>query len=152
MSTPRRSISFGAVGVVAVLTLGAAACGDDGGSDGGVAAGEGRDIAARSGCAGCHGANGEGGIGPAWVGLAGSEVQLVDGTTVVADEAYLTASIKTPDAQMVGGYAVAMPVNQLSDPDIAKIVAYIQSLGSATPATTLVLPTAPTIPVATPAP
>ena len=86
------------------------------------------DIAARSGCAGCHGANGEGGVGPAWIGLLGSQVQLSDGTTVVADEAYLTSSIKDPAAQIVAGYPVAMPVNQLSDDDIAKIVAYIESL------------------------
>ncbi|MGI9030070.1 MAG: c-type cytochrome [Ilumatobacteraceae bacterium] len=147
---------------IAPLLLTLAACGggrgtaeggdDDDGGPNRAAAAEGRDIAARSGCAGCHGANGEGGVGPTWIGLAGSQVPLVDGTTVLADQAYLTASIKTPDAQKVTGYAVAMPVNQLSDADIAKIVVYIESLaaGEAPPPPTGA--TAPTIPVATPAP
>ena len=159
MTSPGKRISFGALGVAAslLLAVGTGACGDDGG-DGGddgpsAEAEEGRQLAARSGCAGCHGTNGEGGVGPAWVGLLGSQVQLNDGTMVTADEAYLTSSIKDPSAQIVAGYAVAMPVNQLSDEDIAKIVAYIESLAegpTGTPAP--VGPTAPTIPVATPAP
>lgn len=156
--------------LVASLLLGVAACADDGGdrtaegtgttSASGnngtgpdpASAAEGRDIAARAGCGGCHGINGEGGIGPSWVGLAGSQVALEDGTTVVADAAYLTSSIKTPDAQVVAGdYSVAMPVNQLADADIAKIVAYIESLASSAPPPTTALTgaTAPTIPIAT---
>lgn len=162
MSSRRQRISFGAFAVVApvVLAATAAACGGDDAGGTGAAGGadpatieEGRQIAARSGCTGCHGANGEGGVGPAWTGLAGSQVQLVDGTTVVADEAYLVSAIKTPDAQKVAGYEVAMPANQLPDEEVAAVVAYIQSLAEgpgATPAATG--PTAPTIPVATPAP
>lgn len=148
-STRRR-----ARGLTAALALtGAAwACGGGGGGGGGDAD-EGRQIAARSGCAGCHGANGEGGIGPSWIGLAGSQVTLNDATTVTADEAYLINSIKDPGSQIVGGFAVAMPVNDLSDDDVAKIVAYIESLrDAAAPTTGPALPTAPTIPVATPAP
>ena len=91
-------------------------------------------------------------MGPPWVGLLGSQVQLTDGTTVVADDAYLISAIKTPDAQKVAGYAVAMPVNQLNDEDIAKVIAYITSLTDATVTTPAPGPTAPTIPVATPAP
>ncbi len=156
-TTPR------AIGVLAPILLAIAACGggdgdDSGGGDGGgdgpnlAEAAAGRDIAARSGCAGCHGANGEGGVGPPWIGLLGSEVELSDGTTVVADREYLTASIKTPDAQKVAGYPVAMPVNQLSDDDIAKVVAYIETLAEGAPPTSAGGPTAPTIPVATAAP
>ncbi|MGH9272314.1 MAG: c-type cytochrome, partial [Ilumatobacteraceae bacterium] len=124
-----------AIGVLVPFVLAFAACGgggggdsdDTGGGDDGpnlAEAAAGRDIAARSGCAGCHGANGEGGVGPSWIGLLGSQVELTDGTTVVADREYLIASIKNPDAQKVAGYPVAMPVNQLSDEDIAKIVTY----------------------------
>ena len=157
-----------ALGILAPLLLAVAACGgsdaDSGNGGGGSAtsggsggpnlalAAEGKDIAARNGCAGCHGANGEGGVGPAWIGVFGTEVELTDGTRVVADEAYLIDSIKTPDAQKVAGYAVAMPANQLSDDDIAKVVAYIESLAGEAPATTSPLPTAPTIPIATAAP
>jgi len=159
VTSPRQRWSFGGVGIVTsvVLALGVAACGGSGGgSDAEAMADEGRQLAARSGCAGCHGANGEGGVGPAWIGLLGSQVQLNDGTTVVADETYLTQSIKDPAAQIVAGASVAMPVNQLSDEDIAKIVAYISSLGGAggggATTTVAVGPTPPTIAVATPAP
>jgi cytochrome c oxidase subunit 2 len=157
VTSPRQRRSFGALGVVTavVLAFGAAACGgSDGGSDVEAAVDEGRQLAARNGCAGCHGANGEGGVGPAWVGLLGSQVQLNDGTTVVADEAYLTQSIKDPASQIVAGASVAMPVNQLSDEDIAKIVAYISSLGGGGATTTAgaVGPTAPPVPIATPPP
>lgn len=157
VTSPRQRRSFGALGVVTsvLVALGVAACGgSDGGSDAEAAIDEGRQLAARSGCAGCHGANGEGGVGPAWVGLLGSQVQLNDGTTLVADEAYITQSIKDPASQIVAGASVAMPVNQLSDEDIAKIVAYISSLGGggATTTTGVVGPTPPTVAIATPAP
>ena len=36
------------------------------------------------------------GTGPTWKGLYGSEVKLVDGTTVTADETYLKESITDP--------------------------------------------------------
>jgi mono/diheme cytochrome c family protein len=159
-----RRTPFFTLGVLSPILLAIAACGGGEGEAGSGGSGSGgsgpspadaaagRDIAARSGCAGCHGADGQGGVGPAWVGLAGNEVQLTDGTTVVADEAYLTASIKTPDVQKVAGYPVAMPANQLSDDDVAKVVAYIQSLAAGAPATPAPGPTAPTVPVATAAP
>lgn len=152
-----------AIGVVAPLLLAIAACGGGGGSDDGgggdggdgpnlAEAAAGRDIAARSGCAGCHGANGEGGVGPSWIGLLGSQVELTDGTMVVADREYLIAAIKTPDTQKVAGYPVAMPVNQLSDEDIAKVVTYIETLAPGAPPTSVGGPTVPTVPVATAAP
>ena len=75
----------------------------------------------------CH-REGGGGIGPDWDGLYGSTVTLDDGSTVVADEAYLTLAITDPDAQLVDGYDVKMPANDLSDDDVAAIVAYIRSL------------------------
>ncbi len=72
----------------------------------------------------------ENGIGPDWEGLYGSTVTLDDGSTLVADEAYLLESIVDPDAKKVDGYSIGMPVNDaLSDEDIASIIAYIQSLG-----------------------
>ena len=81
----------------------------------------------------CHREGGDG-IGPDWEGLAGSTVTLDDGSTVVADEAYLTLAITDPDAQIVDGYDIRMPPNDdLSDDDVAAIVAYIQSLGTPEP-------------------
>jgi cytochrome c oxidase subunit II len=115
-----------------VLVAAAAACADDGagGNRSGPpdAAKAGLELARTKGCSACHGASGEGGLGPAWVGVLGSTVTLTDGTQVVVDEAYLTRSIKDPQAQVVTGYAVAMPVQQLTDQEVADLVAYITSL------------------------
>src|SRR6476661_6106775 len=123
----RRALAVGLL--LPFVGAAAAACGgkgEAGGPSGAVA--HGKELARSSGCTACHGANGEGGLGPAWVGALGSTVELVDGTTVTVDEAYLTRSIKDPQAQVVDGYSVAMPQNELSDADIADIVAYITSL------------------------
>ncbi len=88
----------------------------------------GSDIARTNGCPACHGLDGEGKTGPAWVGLAGAERPLDDGTTVVADAEYLRRSIIEPDAQQVAGYTIKMPVNSLDEADVDAIVAYIQEL------------------------
>jgi cytochrome c oxidase subunit 2 len=88
----------------------------------------GLQLVLSSGCVSCHGDGGRGGVGPAWVGLYGSQVQLSDGTTVTADEAYLTESIKHPAAKKPRGSTVIMPPNRLTDAQIADIVAYIESL------------------------
>jgi cytochrome c oxidase subunit II len=131
------TVSRGRVVTVALalplLAAALAACGDDGNnaSGGGLsdAAKHGQQLARSQGCSACHGAAGEGGVGPAWQGLLGSTVTLTDGSTVTADEAYLTRAIKDPQAQVVDGFSVSMPVNQLSDQDIADLVAYISTLG-----------------------
>jgi cytochrome c oxidase subunit 2 len=121
-----------AAGITMVMAFGAAACGSDGGSDAGPslppAAENGRRLAQSSGCAGCHGQDFEGGAGPALVGLAGSEVLLTDGTTVIADDAYLTTAISDPAAQLVDGYTLKMPANDLSEAEVADIVAFINTL------------------------
>jgi cytochrome c oxidase subunit II len=123
----RRVLALGlALSAVAAV---AAACGGKGEAGGlSAAAKHGQDLVRSNGCTACHGANGQGNLGPAWAGALGSTVKLTDGTTVTVDEAYLTRSIKDPQAQVVDGFAVAMPQNDLSDADIADIVAYITSL------------------------
>jgi len=62
------------------------------------------------------------------VGLAGSDVELSDGTTVVADGEYLFESIRDPAARIVAGFSVQMPRNALTDEEIDEIVAFIGSL------------------------
>lgn len=111
--------------VVAALLLGCSS------SDGTLseAAASGKRIATAKGCAGCHGQNGEGGVGPKWVGLAGSEVQLFDGSVVIADDEYLVRSIKEPGADLLAEYALQMPQNDLSDDEVDAVVAYIKELG-----------------------
>lgn len=124
----RRAISVAAV----VGTAALAACGSSGG-DGGLSeqGARGRQIANSNGCASCHGPDGQGGTGPAWIGLAGSEVTLEDGRVVVADDAYLEAAITDPDADIVEGFLLKMPENSLSSDQVADIVAYINDLRDA---------------------
>jgi cytochrome c oxidase subunit II len=121
----RRAIAWSTVTVAAVSLAG---CGDGGSGNLSEAAAHGRRIANTSGCSACHGADGQGGVGPPFVGLYGSQQQLEDGTTVLADEAYLSESISDPGAKIVAGYSQRMPDNGLDDDEIADVVQYIREL------------------------
>lgn len=91
--------------------------------------GAGQLLVTANGCSACHSINGAAGIGPTWFNLFGHEVELSDGTVVTADEAYLTESIKTPQAKIVAGFETQlMPTYGFPDEDIANIVAYIKTL------------------------
>lgn len=85
-----------------------------------------------SGCLSCHSVDGKKAIGPTWKGLAGSDVELTDGTTVKADDAYLLKSIVEPNAQIAVGYPPnIMPstyTQSLTDDQIKDILAYMKSL------------------------
>ncbi|MEX1280747.1 MAG: cytochrome c [Acidimicrobiia bacterium] len=110
-----------------VLAILAAACGG-GAADLSPLAAEGATLVRTEGCAACHGERGQGGVGPAWVGLHGSEVELADGSVVVADDEYLTRAITDPGAEQVAGYQVVMPGNDLDGDQVAAIVAYLKTL------------------------
>lgn len=110
-----------------VILAVAASCGDSG-VELSEAGARGKRIASASGCAGCHGADGQGGVGPSWQGLAGATVTLRDGSTVVADDEYLTRSIADPDADLLADYTLQMPRNRLDDSEIADVVAFIKDL------------------------
>lgn len=56
------------------------------------------------GCSGCHTLDGTPSAGPSWLGIYLREEQLDDGTTVIADEAYLQESILDPNALIVEGF------------------------------------------------
>lgn len=87
--------------------------------------------ALASQCLACHTIDGSQAVGPTWKGLYGHEVELEDGTKVVADDAYLIESIKDPNAKVVKGFPKgAMPPygSILTDENIADLVAYIRSL------------------------
>ena len=91
--------------------------------------GRGQALVVANGCAACHSINGAAGIGPTWFGLFDHEVELTDGSVVTADEAYLTESIKAPQAQIVHGFEnQLMPTYGFADEQIADIVAYIKTL------------------------
>ncbi|MGH9051642.1 MAG: c-type cytochrome [Acidimicrobiia bacterium] len=91
----------------------------------------GRVAAERAGCFACHTTDGRSSTGPTWLGLFGSEVELVDGRTVTADEEYLRRSIVDPLAEVVDGYRPTMPSgfgDRLSEEEIQTMIAYIRSL------------------------
>jgi cytochrome c oxidase subunit II len=91
--------------------------------------GRGQALVSANGCAACHSINGAAGIGPTWFGLYQHEVELTDGSVVVADDAYLTESIKAPQAKIVHGFEnQLMPTYGFADEQIADIVAYIKTL------------------------
>jgi cytochrome c oxidase subunit II len=91
--------------------------------------GAGQLLVANNGCGACHSINGAAGIGPTWFNLYEHEVELSDGTVVTADDAYLTESIKAPQAKIVHGFETQlMPTYGFPDEDIANIVAYIKTL------------------------
>ena len=91
--------------------------------------GAGQLLVANNGCAACHSINGAAGIGPTWFNLYEHEVELSDGTVVIADDAYLTESIKAPQAKIVAGFETQlMPTYGFTDEEVANIVAYIKTL------------------------
>jgi cytochrome c oxidase subunit 2 len=127
---PVRAAAIAAGALFTTVLLGA--CGDQTSTDTGnlrTPAERGERIAAESGCQACHGRNWEGGIAPTFIGLAGSTVTLQDGTTVVADTAYLTRAITEPAAEKAGTTTMVMPPNRLNAEQVADIVAFIESLG-----------------------
>jgi cytochrome c oxidase subunit 2 len=91
----------------------------------------GKLLVANKGCAGCHTIDGSKLVGPTWRGLFGSQVKLADGSTVTADEAYLTESIQNPSAKIVAGFQDGvMPSfkDRLTEKQIMDIVSYIETL------------------------
>ncbi|MFV0283779.1 MAG: c-type cytochrome [Castellaniella sp.] len=91
----------------------------------------GRKLVTELGCVACHATDQKRTVGPGWGGLAGHEVELADGTTVTADEAYLVRSIRQPDDQIVKGYPPhVMPSYDalIDEADMKAIVAYLRSL------------------------
>ena len=75
---------------------------------------EGFEVYRTVGCASCHGAQGEGGVGPALAGHTPEQVR---------------QQVRNPVGNMP-----PFPKEQLSDADLEKIVAFVQSLGGATEA------------------
>src|SRR5262249_31466530 len=55
-------------------------------------------------CLTCHSIDGSDGIGPTFKGMFGRKTKLKDGTTIVADEAYLREAILNPSATVVDGF------------------------------------------------
>jgi len=96
---------------------------------------QGQALAQAKGCVACHSVNGTPGVGPTWKGLYRSTQTMADGSTAVADEAYLRAFIRDPKARVVKGFAPIMPNFDLSEQELAALVAYIKAQGGDAAAT-----------------
>jgi cytochrome c oxidase subunit 2 len=70
---------------------------------------------------------------PRLEGLYGSQVHLFDGNTLTADDNYLRESILNPAAKIVAGWQPIMPTyqGQVTEEQLAQLVAYVRSLGAA---------------------
>ena len=84
------------------------------------------------GCFSCHSTDGETLVGPTWKGLAGSSIELADGSTLVVDDDYLIEAIKDPNAKIRAGFDPnVMPQNfdgTIPEENLIEILAYINSL------------------------
>ncbi|MDB4639330.1 cytochrome c oxidase subunit II [bacterium] len=84
----------------------------------------------QRGCAGCHSLDGSKRVGPSFKESYGNMRPLAEGVPVIADEDYIRNSILYPKKQVVKGYQPVMPSykGQLSDDDIASIIAYLKTV------------------------
>jgi cytochrome c oxidase subunit II len=84
------------------------------------------------GCSGCH-TPGSSVHAPDLHGVYGHLVQLADGRTVTADEAYLRDSILLPNKDIVAGYSPIMPSfsGVATEDQLVELLAYLKSLSSA---------------------
>lgn len=91
--------------------------------------GRGRLLTVQYGCIGCHSVDGSKLVGPSWLGLYGSTVEFVDGTSALADDAYITEAILDPQAREVTGFSPStMPPYTFTDEEIANMIAYLKTL------------------------
>jgi cytochrome c oxidase subunit 2 len=100
----------------------------------------GRDLFENKlGCASCH-AGGPQQRGAKLEGVFGSQVHLVGGATVTADDNYIRNSILNPASQVVEGFQPIMPTfkGQVTEEQLNGLVAYVKSLTPGASATAAV--------------
>ena len=97
------------------------------GSESPVAAGE--KLFSDLACNTCHRSDTQG-RGPMLTGIFGKQVELQDGRTVLADEAYIRESIVNPQAKIVAGFQPLMPTFQglVSEEQLLQLISYVRSL------------------------
>lgn len=89
---------------------------------------EGSNIAQSNGCLSCHSIDGTASAGPTWLELIGKTETLVDGGTVVVDQAYFDQSITDPNVSVIKGFAPMMPAYDLSRKELDALFKFTQSL------------------------
>lgn len=94
-------------------------------------AGTGQKLFQQLGCTSCHRFDTQG-RGPNLVGVYGKPVLLNDGSSVIADDAYVRESILNPGAKIVAGFQPIMPSFQgiVTEDQLLSLVAYIKSLAT----------------------
>jgi cytochrome c oxidase subunit 2 len=82
-------------------------------------------------CNACHNGRADS-RGPSLAGLYGSKVMLNNGQSVLADEAYLRATILNPSEHVPQGYNPIMPTyqGQISEDGVISLVEYIKNMNS----------------------
>lgn len=89
----------------------------------------GRELFRTYGCSGCH--MGKSSVrAPKLAGIYGRSIALDDGSTVVADDAYIRDSVLQPKKQIAAGFEPIMPsfAGRISEGELQQIMAYIRSL------------------------
>lgn len=107
-----------------------------GGGGGGSLAEQGQALFQQNGCSTCHLLDQQGRC-PILRGIYNKPVQLSDGRTVIADDAYLRESILDPNAKIVSGFEPNIMPNfkgQLTEENVIQLIAFIKSLTPNTPA------------------
>ncbi len=100
-------------------------------------------------CNTCHMTDSQG-RGPMLTNLFNKPVELQNGQTVIADEAYLRESIVNPQAKIVAGFQPIMPTFQglVSEEQLLQLISYVKSLSTQGAAPAPAGTTAPQMPQA----
>ncbi len=130
------NLHAGMVGWVDVMDEKSYANWSSGGGTQGTLSEQGEKLFAQNGCSTCHLMDQQGRC-PVLKGLYNKPVQLTDGRTVLADDAYLRESILDPNAKIVAGFEPNIMPNfkgQVTEENVIQLIAYIKSLSPQTPA------------------
>lgn len=89
----------------------------------------GAELFSQLGCNTCH-QDRDTVVAPSLRGLFGSQVQLADGRTIVADEDYIRTQVLDPGNMVTVGFQPVMPTfrGQVTEEEILQLIGYIQSL------------------------
>jgi cytochrome c oxidase subunit 2 len=125
----------GMIGWVNVLDKRAYANWASGGGAQGTLAEQGEKLFQQFGCSTCHLLDQQGRC-PMLRGLYNKPVQLSDGRTIQANDAYIRESILDPNAKITAGFEPnIMPVfkGQVTEENVIQLISYIKSLSPQTP-------------------
>ena len=95
---------------------------------GGAGADAGKALFTQKGCVACHTIDGSPGVGPTLKSVLGRQQELLDGTTVTIDEAFIEQQIRMPNTRPIKGFPPVMPPLPLSDAEVRALVEYVKTL------------------------